>query len=180
MNEEKKEIIAEGRFVNFVRRGHWEYAERPGIAGIVLIVPVFEDQLVLVEQYRPPARTNVIELPAGLAGDLPGQEDEELEMAAARELEEETGFRAGCLERLVDGFVSAGITDEKLTLFLASDLVKISDGGGDASEDITVHVVPIASTRKWLLEQQAKGKAIDLKIYAGLHFAAEARRGKSS
>jgi ADP-ribose pyrophosphatase len=47
----------------------------------------------------------------------------------------------------------------------------VTDGGGDATEDITVHVVPLAHAEAWLLQKQRDGMMIDPKIYAGLYFA---------
>ena len=90
----QREVIAATRHLQLVRRGGWEYVERPNVTGIVVIVPVTRDgELVLIEQYRVPVDRPVIELPAGLAGDVPGTEGERLEAAARRELLEETGYR---------------------------------------------------------------------------------------
>ena len=91
-----REILAQGKFLRLVRQGTWEYSERLGISGVVGIVPVTDaGEIVLVEQFRVPTGRPVLELPAGLVGDIPGQEQEPFEAAAARELEEETGYRAG-------------------------------------------------------------------------------------
>jgi ADP-ribose pyrophosphatase len=112
----------------------------------------------------------VIELPAGLVGDIAGEEDERLETAAGRELLEETGYRASRLELLTSGPPSAGMASEIVAFFLASGLVKVHDGGGDEAEDITVHAVPLAGVENWLDQQAAAGLLIDPKIYAGLYF----------
>ena len=166
------ETIAVGRHLRLVQRGGWEYVERNNISGIVVIVALTEDRcLVLIEQYRPALDQNVIELPAGLAGDSPETENEPLENAALRELLEETGYRAGEMRRIFCGPPSAGITSEQLTFFLAGDLKQQGPGGGDASEEITVHTVPLDDVPGWLDEQSERGRAIDIKIYAGL-FAA--------
>ena len=58
----------------------------------------------------------MIELPAGLVGDEPGQEAETLEQAAQRELEEEVGYRADQMTVLTHAVSSAGLTDEVGTL----------------------------------------------------------------
>lgn len=171
-----KEILYQGHFLRLVRQGTWEYAERFGISGIVALVAVTDAQeIVLVEQYRVPAGLRVIELPAGLAGDVPGQEQEPLEAAASRELEEETGYRARQLRRLSAGPSSAGSSNSIITLFLATELSRVGDGGGDAHEDITVHVVKLDQVEAWLGTQERAGKAIDPKIFAGLWFAEKAR-----
>ncbi len=166
------ETIAAGRYIRLVQRDGWEYAERSNISGIVVVVALTDDRhLLLVEQYRPAVGQNVIELPAGLAGDSPETENEALENAAQRELLEETGYRAGEMRRLFCGPPSAGITSEQLTFFLAGNLKHEGPGGGDASEDITLHTVPLDDVPDWLDEQSGRGRAIDIKIYAGL-FAA--------
>src|ERR1700759_4607932 len=87
--------VYDGKYIRMVKRGKWEYAARKGVSGIVAIIAVTDDgKLVLVEQYRAPVGKRGIELPAGLAGDVAGQEDEELAAAAGRELLEETGYEA--------------------------------------------------------------------------------------
>lgn len=167
-----KEILYQGRFLRLVRQGSWEYAERVGISGIVGLIPVTpQGELVLVEQFRVPSGGSVVELPAGLAGDIAGQEHEALELAAARELEEETGYRAGRLRRLMQGPNAAGSSSSQMTLFLADQLVKVGPGGGDEHEDIIVHVVKLDAVWPWLQAQQAQGKMVDPKIFAGLWFA---------
>jgi ADP-ribose pyrophosphatase len=170
--EEAVETLANGKHLRLLRRRGWEYVERCDIAGVVAIVALTaEQQLVLVEQYRPPVGSNVIELPAGLAGDSPQTDGEPLERAARRELWEETGFRAGSMRCLFTGPSSAGLSSEQLTFFLTLDARREGAGGGDAGEQITVHTVALEQVPAWLDRQAAQGRAIDLKIYAGL-FAA--------
>ena len=168
----RPEVIAETNYLKLLRRGGWEYVERRKVSGIVAIVPLTpDDRLVLVEQYRPPVDRMVIELPAGLAGDMAGEEDERLEQAARRELLEETGYQTRRLTRLFHGPVSAGITSEDLTFFLARNVEKVAAGGGDGSEAITVHTVPVARVSGWLRRQERSGKMVDVKVYAGLYAA---------
>ena len=164
-------VLHDGKYVRLVSRGHWEYVERKKITGIVGIVALTDERkLVLVEQFRVPLQKNVVELPAGLAGDVAGEENEPLENAAARELLEETGYAAVKMEYLCEGASSAGITSEIITLFRASGLTKKSSGGGDGTENITVHEIPIAEIDAWLAAKARTGTAIDLKVYAGLRF----------
>ena len=154
----------------------WEYVQRTNAAGIVVIVAVTkDDELVLVEQHRPPVSASVIELPAGLAGDIVGQEDEDLAVAAARELEEETGFVAAEMRPLMVGPTSAGMTDELISIFLATGLERRGVGGGDQTEDISVHLVSLGSVVAWLNAAQARGALVDPKIYAALFFAQHGR-----
>ena len=163
------ETLHEGRFLTLVRRGKWEFVKRQGATGVVAIVAVTDDaKLLLVEQFRPPLWKQVIELPAGLAGDIVGEETELLATAAARELVEETGYAARDIRLLTEGPSSAGLTDEMITFFLMTGLTKVSDGGGDASENILVHEVPLTDLPDWLEERRHAGWALDPKIYVGL------------
>lgn len=165
------EPIASGRFLRLVRQGGWEWAERTNAKGVVVIVAVTEEgKLLLVEQHRIPVGAPVIEFPAGLAGDEQGAEHEDLAVAAARELEEEAGYRPTRMELLTAGPVSAGMSGEVLTLFRAHGLVRVGQGGGVPGEDITVHEVPLAEVRSWLEARQAQGVLVDPKVYAGLYF----------
>ncbi|MFT7582962.1 MAG: ADP-ribose pyrophosphatase [Myxococcota bacterium] len=171
MSEPLTEVLAEGRFTRLVRKNGWEYVERTNTSGIVLVIALTpENELLLVEQFRPPVNARVIELPAGLAGDIVGQEDEALSIAAGRELEEETGFRAARLEEVARGPLSAGLTTEVVTVFRAYELTRVSDGGGDETEDIVVHAVPLADVPVWLATQTAAGVMLDPKVYAALYF----------
>jgi ADP-ribose pyrophosphatase len=165
----------QGKFLEIVRRGRWEFVRRRGTTGVVGIVAVTDaGRLLLVEQYRPPVGRNAIELPAGLAGDVAGAEHEPLAEAARRELLEETGYDAREVTYLTEGVSSAGMTDETVTLFRASGLVKRRDAVGDASEQITLHEVPVGEVESWLRERVRGGAVVDLKIYAALRFVGAA------
>jgi ADP-ribose pyrophosphatase len=165
------ETLYQGKHIRLVRSGRWEFVKRNNVCGIVGIVAVTEArELILVEQFRVPVNASVIELPAGLAGDLADAPVEDLAIAAKRELLEETGYDAAEMQFLAEGPVSAGLSDEVITLFRATGLTKHHDGGGDESEDITVHHVPLERIDAWLAEQRKAGKLIDLKLYAGLRF----------
>jgi ADP-ribose pyrophosphatase len=169
MRQHEAEVVGEGKHLRIVRRGTWEYAERKSVSGIVAIVALTaKHELLLVEQYRPPVNSRVVELPAGLVGDEPGREKESLESAAERELLEETGYQAKELIRLFHGPPSPGISSEDITFFLARDVEKVASGGGDATEEITVRVVPLETVPDWLVGQAEAGKLVDLKVYAGL------------
>lgn len=160
-----------GRYLRLMRRGRWEYAERVNPGGAVAIVAVTPaGELLLVEQHRVPLGHAVIELPAGLVGDEAGAAAESWETAAARELEEETGWRAARFERLTEGPTTAGLSNETVILARAHDLARTGAGGGDASEDITVHAVPVAEVPGWLAAREREGLPPDPKIYAGLFF----------
>jgi len=170
-----EEILLAGRYLEAVRVGHWEFVRRKNTTGIVIIVALTpDDELIFVEQYRPPVRARVIELPAGLAGDIVGQEHEALTIAAGRELEEETGYRAARIEELVSGPVSAGLTSEVVTFFRAHDLTRVTDGGGDEHEDIEVHCIPRTAVVGWLAARVAAGVMVDPKVFAALYFLSDA------
>lgn len=166
------EVRYGGRFLKMVSRDGWEFVERVGVAGVVGIVAVTEDRkLLLVEQFRPPVERRVIELTAGLAGDLADAADEPLENAVQRELEEETGYRAGHVRFLGESPTSAGLTSETICMFEATGLERVSDGGGEGSESIIVHEIELSRLRMWLAEQVESGWMVDLKIHAGLAMA---------
>jgi ADP-ribose pyrophosphatase len=157
-----------------LERGGWEFATRNTRSPAVGIVAITDDEcVVLVEQYRPPVGDHVIELPAGLSGDVPGAESESLLDAARRELWEETGYRAERWSELGQYYSSPGLTDESITLFLAEGLSKQGEAGGDETESITIHQVQIGEVWQWLTERNA---AADLKLLAGL-FAAQRLKG---
>lgn len=164
-----EETLYEGQFLRVCRRGRWEYAERTNARGAVVILAVTPDDRVLfTEQFRPPVEDRVIELPAGLVGDQPGEEN--VHDAAMRELLEETGYRATRIRPLTDGPSTAGFSNERVALVRALDLEQAGPGGGDASEDIRVHEIPRETVHAWLEERHAAGALIDPKVYAGLYF----------
>jgi ADP-ribose pyrophosphatase len=171
--------LYQGKFISVVRSGNWEFVRRRNLSGIVGIVAVTrDDKLVLIEQFRPPVGAIVIELPAGLAGDVAGSGSEDLADAARRELFEETGYEARGMKRLAAGTASAGLCDEVITMYLATGLKKTGTGDGDGHEQITTHEIPLDRVESWLKRQVKAGKLIDLKVYSGLHFANAGRAGK--
>jgi ADP-ribose diphosphatase len=170
--DKQSRVIAKGRYLTFVDDGGWEYVTRPGVTGIVVIVAVSDERrLVLVEQYRPAVQKRVIELPAGLVGDVDGQRDESMAAAAARELEEETGYRAREMVPLFEGPIAVGVSDEAVSFFHAQGLSRVGDGGGDETEDITVHEVPLDDLKAFLAARSESGLGVDPKIFAGLFLA---------
>jgi ADP-ribose pyrophosphatase len=164
-------IIAEGKFLQFVRRDRWEYVTRKGASGVVVVAALTEaGNVLLVEQFRAPVGRRVIELPAGLAGDVEGAADEPLAEAAQRELIEETGYRASHFRHVFTGPSSAGLTDEMVAIFVAEGLTRISEGGGVEGENIVIHEVPLAEIERWLQARAAEGCLIDVRVYTGLYF----------
>jgi ADP-ribose pyrophosphatase len=168
-------ILGQGRYLRMVEDRGWEYCTRHGVTGVVVLVAITPTrEIVLVEQYRPAVSRRCVELPAGLVGDVEGKESESLAAAAHRELLEETGFQAREMVELADGPIAVGVSDEVVTFFEARGLTQVGAGGGDDSEDITVHVVPVAGVRGFLSAKRAEGLHVDPKIYAGLFLVAAA------
>lgn len=166
-----EKIHYNGRYLGLKESNDWEYAFRTNASGVVVLVPLTDaGELILVEQFRIPVNSRVIELPAGLVGDT-DDNDESIRTAAHRELREETGYQAAHLEELLTCPSTPGMADEIITIYFASGLERVSAGGGDDSEDITVHRVPLGQAPAWLESRRAEGIMLDPKIYAGLFWA---------
>ena len=157
------EIMWEGRFISAVREGHWEYVRRTrGISAAVILAETDEGGIILVEQDRIPIGRRCLELPAGLIGD--DDCDDNVEKAAARELEEETGYRAAHIQPLGEYYSSPGMVAESFTLVRATGLTKVGDGGGVEGEEIIVHHVPRADVVSFIEEKRDEGVAIDVRL----------------
>ena len=159
--------VFEGRVfsvtVDTVREGDQthlrEVVHHPGSA---VILPAFDDgTIALVRQYRHPAVKYLLELPAGTLNDK-----ERPEAGAARELEEELGVRAGKLEKLSEFFVSPGFCEEKMWLYLATDLTETKQRLED-DEFIEIVRVPIERA----LQMITDGEIEDAKTIIGLILA---------
>lgn len=163
------ETLCNGKWLRLKRRGRWEYAERTNPGGGVMIIAVTpEDRILFVEQYRPAIECMTIEMPAGLVGDVASSAGESAVDAAHRELIEETGWRAGRITFLMEGPTSAGMSNEILAFVRARGLERVEAGGGDETEDITLHEVPRSDAAGWLVEKINAGYSIDPKMFAGL------------
>jgi len=166
-----KTIAKKGKFIRLVTNDGWEYVERVNCSGVVIILPMTDDKKVIfIEQYRIPVKRKTIEFPAGLVNDKKLKRKETLIEAAKRELLEETGYKAKRIVKLVEGPASSGTSSDMLTMVRAIDIKKVADGGGDDSESIIVHEVPLKSAEKWLLGMKKKGRLVGTRIYAGLYF----------
>lgn len=164
-----EEVRWEGRFITAKTRGRWEYVGRArGIrAAAIIAIDVDEDgtrHAILVGQYRVPLSRFCLEIPAGLVGDGAGEEGEDATLAASRELEEETGYRAGKLEVLGEFYSSPGMISECFTLLRATELTKVGEGGGTEGENIVVHRVPLESLAEFVAQWRAAGHAVDVRI----------------
>ena len=160
---EPEKIVWQGKFVTAKTRGKWEYVSRSrGIRAAVILAIDEEDHVLLVEQFRIPLGRSCIELPAGLIGD--GDEEEDDIVAAKRELEEETGYRAERMEVIGEFWSSPGMVTESYSLLRAHGLSRIGPGGGTDSENITVHRVALSGISQAVANWRAQGFAIDTKL----------------
>ena len=159
---EAAETVWQGRFIQVHKEGRWEFVSRTRSVSAAVILAVDEGHVILVEQYRVPIGARCLELPAGLVGDE--EEGEEVETAATRELEEETGYRAGRMESLGRFFASPGMSAEGFTLLRATELERVGAGGGVPGEDIEVHRILIDQVPEFVESKRAEGAAIDVKL----------------
>src|SRR6476660_6757099 len=141
--------------VDTVREGELTYQrEVVHHGGSAVIVPVFDDGTVaLVRQYRHPAVRYLLEAPAGTL-----DKGERPELGAARELEEELGVVAARLEKLSEFFVSPGFCEEKMWVYLATELTETSQ---QLDEDEVIEVVRLTLTEA--LEMISDGEIEDAK-----------------
>jgi ADP-ribose pyrophosphatase len=149
--------------------GELEMIRHPGASAIVALNPPGDPAggpgqpiVVLIRQYRYAADGFVWEVPAGKLD--PGEAPE---ICAARELEEETGYRAGRLRHMSTIHTTPGFTDEVIHLFLATELVEgVADHG--PSEFIELHRMPLTRT----IEMIDRGEITDAKTICALTLAA--------
>lgn len=155
-------VVWQGNFITAKTRGKWEYVGRARGIKAAVILAIDDDHVLLVEQYRVPLGANCIELPAGLIGDHEPGED--ALTSAARELEEETGYRATAMELVGEFFSSPGMVSESFSLVRAEGLTKVGDGGGVEGENITVHRVALPELSTFVATKRAEGCAVDVKL----------------
>lgn len=130
--------------------------------GSAVILPAFDDGTIgLVRQYRHPAVKYLLELPAGTLN-----EREPPEEGAARELEEELGMRAGRWEKLSEFFVSPGFCEEKMWLYLATEMTACAQ---KLEDDEFIEIVRVPIDRA--LQMVTDGEIEDAKTIIGLLLA---------
>ena len=123
--------------------------EHPGYA---MVVPLLEDGRVILEQvYRYTLQETLLECPSG------GLDGEPPEIAARRELEEETGWVAGALAPLGSFYGSSGISDERFHLFLATELRDTGNVKREATEQIELELLPLEAA----LQMALRGEITD-------------------
>ncbi len=150
--------------VDTIREGDKTYQrETVHHPGSAVIVPVFADgTLALVRQYRHPAVRYLLEIPAGTLN-----HGEDPEAGAARELEEELGCTATRLEKLSEFFVTPGFCEEKMWVYLATELTETEQR---LEDDEIIEVVRIPFSQA--LSMITTGEIEDAKTIIGIMLAA--------
>ena len=137
--------------------------EHPGAAAVV---PLVDGDVVLIEQYRSPLDERLLEIPAGKIDD--GNTDPAV--TAARELEEETGFRCSDLTHVVDIYPSVGMSDEVIAIYVASDLVPGTRMPVGAEEvDATIVRMPFSEAVEAVLDGRIKDAKTAIGLLAVAH-----------
>ncbi|KAA3616381.1 MAG: NUDIX hydrolase [Calditrichaeota bacterium] len=160
-----------GQYLAMMEYDDKEYMHNVRAQGIVLIIPLTAaHEIIFIEQYRIVLHKNVIEYPAGMAGDELDFRDELFETAAKRELLEEGGYETDELSYLMTAPTSPGSSTEIVNFYMAFNCTKVDEGGGDETENISVHKIPLQDAFDWLEKKSASGSLIDPRIYTGLYF----------
>jgi ADP-ribose pyrophosphatase len=133
-----------------------DIVEHPGSYAIAALPQ--PDRIVLVRQYRHPAKQALWEIPAGTA-----ERDESCEAGALRELREETGYAAGELEELCSVYPTPGYCSERVHIYAARGL---RAGPQQLDEDERIDVREVTFREAWAM--QASGEIIDMKTVLAL------------
>ncbi|NLV88609.1 MAG: NUDIX hydrolase [Tissierellia bacterium] len=136
-----------------------EIVEHPG--GVAVIPIVDNDSIILVKQYRKAVEKFLLEIPAGKL-----EINEEPRVTAIRELKEETGYTTDKMEYLMEFYTSPGFTNEKIYLFLATDLVK-GEADPDDGEFLEVEKYDMDT----LIKMIERGEITDSKTIIGINLA---------
>lgn len=158
------EVVTEDVDLPQGRSARLDLIRHPGAAAVVPFLS--NEEVLLIRQYRHAAGGYILEVPAGKLD--PGEAPE---ACARRELEEETGWRAGTCERLTSVLTTPGFTDERIHLFMASEL---SSAQQNLQDDEIIELVPMAFQDA--LDLVWKGEIEDGKTALALIHAAR-RRG---
>ncbi len=148
---------------------HWDYiAHRKGAAAVL---PVMEDgRILMVRQYRNALERETLEIPAGARNDVsePGS------VCAARELEEETGYRAGKMELLVTVATTVAFCNEVIGIYLATGLEKVGGQRLDENEFVEIETYTIEELKDMVFAskiQDSKTVSAIMAYYGKLHGA---------
>ena len=174
--------IYRGSYLTFridtVERTDGSRAEREvvGHPGAVAILAIDEaDRVLMVRQYRAPAGRILLEIPAGTLDVNDSGAIEDPDLAAPRELEEETGYRAGTLRLLASFWTAPGFATELMHLYLATDLRPADDArlGPDEDERLELERVPLGDA----IAAVERGEIADAKSILALLWLDRLRRG---
>ncbi|HAB94576.1 MAG TPA: NUDIX hydrolase [Lachnospiraceae bacterium] len=164
-----RELAVEGKALSFYRDTmqlpdgkieKWDFVHHKRGGG-ACVVPVLPDgRILMIHQYRPAVNRETTELPAG-AFDA---EDPDFAITASRELEEETGYRCGRIRRLVRLDTAVAWCNERVEVYLAQDLEKVSRQSLDEAEEISME----AFTAEELKRRIFAGEIRDAKTVAGI------------
>lgn len=161
----KRELRAKGTVINLYKDtvevngniAEWDYIHHDGAAAVVAVDN--DGKFLMVRQYRNALDRFTLELPAGKLDD---PKEPTLE-CAKRELEEETGYRAGKMEYLLTVNTTVAFCNEKIDLYLATDLTK-TEQHLDPDEEINVERWDIDDLKQMIYE----GEMTDSKTIAGI------------
>jgi ADP-ribose pyrophosphatase len=153
------------------RRSTRDIAAHPGAVAVVAIDP--EDRVLLVRQWRHATGGSLLEIPAGTLDRHADGSLEDPAVAAARELEEETGSRAGIWRYLGAFYTAPGFTSELMHLYFATGLTSAHEDGlhPDEDEHLELRPVPFADA----LALAERGEIHDAKSMVGLLMVARLR-----
>lgn len=149
----------------------FKMVEHPGAAATLVIK---DGQVLMVEQYRPAANRNMLEIPAG---SMDG--DETPEQCALRELEEETGYRVEKLHPMGYLYPTPGYTNEVLHLFLGEGLIA-GEPHPDEGEDIKVRWIPLKDAERLIDEGEIHDAKTIIALFKYIRMMREAERKRSS
>lgn len=132
------------------------------------MLPITKDnEVVLIRQFRIPLGYEVIEQAAGL-NDKAGETNMD---AAKRELIEETGYVSEDIEYIMDVPTSSGLTNERITCYVAKNCRKVSDILTlDTAESMSVFILPVDSALWYLYQESRKGNLVDSKVFMMLQW----------
>lgn len=164
----KSDKLYEGKLLNLrvdtVELPDKKYSKREVVEhpGGVAVIPITKDnEIILVKQFRKAVERFLLEIPAGKL-----EINEEPRETAQRELKEETGCEANKLEYLLEFYTSPGFTNEKIYLFLATDLVQ-----GEATPDIGEFLQIEKYNIDDLVKMVKRGDIVDSKTIIGINLA---------
>jgi len=123
------------------------------------ILPVKDDNVILIKQFRYPLSNNIIEIPAGII-----ERGEDPCSAARRELKEETGYVSNNMQKIISFYSSPGFTNEKLHFFIARDIVP---GEQELDTDEDIELLEISLNKS--IDMIIKGDIVDAKTIIALY-----------